>query len=56
MARKSVTYKEPASYFNDDMKKAAKDWENSQKGKKKTADKAEKKTATKTATKTVNKK
>ena len=51
MARKSVTYKEPASYFNDDMKKAAKDWENGQKGKKKTADKAEKKTATKTVKK-----
>lgn len=27
MEKKTVTYKEPASYFNDAMKKAAADWE-----------------------------
>ncbi|MBR4719393.1 MAG: hypothetical protein IKP31_04000 [Lachnospiraceae bacterium] len=27
MATKKVSYKEPASYFNADMSKAAKDWD-----------------------------
>lgn len=27
MARKQVAYKEPADYFNADMKKAAADWD-----------------------------
>lgn len=27
MAGKKVAYKEPASYFNEDMRKAAKKWE-----------------------------
>lgn len=27
MAEKKVTYKEPGSYFNADMKKAAKQWD-----------------------------
>ena len=27
MARKKVTYKEPASYFNAAMRKAAEDWD-----------------------------
>ncbi len=30
MAVKNVTYKEPANYFNDDMKKAAQKWEKEQ--------------------------
>ena len=31
MAEKNVTYKEPKSYFNADMKKAAREWEAQQK-------------------------
>ena len=27
MARKTATYKEPASYFNEGMKKAAEKWD-----------------------------
>lgn len=27
MAIKKVTYKEPSSYFNEDMKKAAREWD-----------------------------
>lgn len=33
MAERKVTYKEPSSYFNADMKKAARDWEKAQKAK-----------------------
>ena len=33
MAEKRVTYKEPSSYFNAEMKKAARDWEKEQKAK-----------------------
>ena len=36
MAQKTVTYKEPAGYFNAEMKKAAKEWD------KKNAEKAKK--------------
>lgn len=36
MARKKVIYKEPASYFNADMRKAADDWEKNNKKKKDT--------------------
>ena len=43
MAKKTVTYKEPSSYFNDDMKKAADKWEKDNKGKKKAAPKSDKK-------------
>lgn len=32
---KEITYTEPASYFNADMKKAAKAWEDKQKAAKK---------------------
>ncbi len=42
MAGKKVGYKEPASYFNADMRKAAKKWEDSKK-----AGKAGKQTDTK---------
>lgn len=38
MARKKVTYKEPASYFNADMRKAAADWEKNKKKKTKPAE------------------
>ena len=41
MARKTVAYKEPASYFNEDMKKAADKWEKENAGKKKPAPKTE---------------
>lgn len=34
MAEKKVTYKEPSSYFNAEMRKAAKEWEKEQKAKK----------------------
>lgn len=34
MARKTVTYKEPAGYFNQDMKNAAEKYEKSKKAKK----------------------
>ena len=33
MADKKVIYKEPASYFNADMKKVVKEWEQEQKAK-----------------------
>lgn len=42
MAGKKVPYKEPASYFNEDMRKAAKKWDNEKK-----ADKSVKKTGAK---------
>lgn len=35
MASKKVTYKEPASYFNEDMRKAAEKWDKENKDKKK---------------------
>lgn len=34
MAIKQVTYKEPESYFNEDMKKAAAEWERENKERK----------------------
>ena len=37
MAEKKATYKEPASYFNADMKRAVKEWQNEQKAKEKEA-------------------
>ena len=40
MAKKTVTYKEPKSYFNADMKKAAKKWESENREKKKTSSKS----------------
>ena len=43
MVKKTVTYKEPAGYFNEDMKKAADKWEKENKGKKKAAPKSDKK-------------
>ena len=45
MARKKVTYKEPAGYFNPAMRKAAEDWERNRKkeAQKQTADKSKKK-------------
>ena len=43
MATKKVTYKEPANYFNADMRKAAEEWEKGNKKKK-----SVKKTETKT--------
>ena len=45
MAKKKITYKEPASYFNSDMRKAADDWEkeNAKKKPTKTAGKSKKK-------------
>lgn len=33
MAGKKVVYTEPSSYFNADMKKAAREWEKEQKAK-----------------------
>lgn len=43
MADKKVTYKEPSSYFNSDMKKAAEAWEKEQKAKKEAPKKKDKK-------------
>lgn len=45
MAKKKMTYKEPASYFNADMRKAADDWEkeNAKKKSSKTTEKSKKK-------------
>lgn len=42
MATKQVGYKEPASYFNADMRKAAKEWDKEQAKKKKQSDKKKK--------------
>ena len=42
MAKSKTIYKEPASYFNEDMKKAAEEWEKKNKAKKtRTAEKKE---------------
>ena len=39
---KKVTYKEPASYFNKDMMKAAREWEKTHKADKETSTKEKK--------------
>lgn len=41
--QKKVTYKEPASYFNAAMRKAARDWDKEQAKKEKKANKDKKK-------------